>query len=234
MSYEILEPFINLLCPTSEAASSCRDFISSHSNVVPPIGPVLYFLLFPIVFIIIFVYILKSSILPGGNLGNGLQALIGISVFIFIIINGWYPLMLVLSEVWFIVIIFLFGVWYFISKHHKGKGSGGGGGSFPGLGGIGGEITARIYRDVTGQTKRLEKRVDLALKEMEGLEKAIKSDPSAWRAYSSRIDYCWSLIKEYKDAISIGGVPVGGRLKEKVDRLEKVLDRMESYAKKGK
>jgi hypothetical protein len=40
------------------------------------------------------------------------------------------------------------------------------------------------------------------------------------------------MIKEYKDAISIGGVPVGGRLGEKVKKLEKVLNEIEGYAKK--
>ncbi len=234
MVEEILQPLVAFLCPTSEAASSCNDFINSHSSVLPPIGPLFYFLLFPIVFTILFIYILSSSILSGGKLTKGMQLLIGISVFIFIIISGWYPIMLVLSEFWFIMIIVLFGMWYFIGKHKGGGGGGGGGkggGSLPSLGGIGGEITSRIYRDVTGQTARLEKRVDLLLKEMEGLEATIHKDPGAWRAYSYRIDACWSLIKEYKDAITIGGVPVGGKLRDKVKRLEQILDRMEKNAK---
>ncbi|MCX6814778.1 MAG: hypothetical protein NTY20_03985 [Candidatus Aenigmarchaeota archaeon] len=99
------------------------------------------------------------------------------------------------------------------------------------MGGIGGEITSRIYRDVTGQTGRLEKRVDLLLKEMGGLEATVHKDPGACSAYSYRIDACWAIIKEYKDAITIGGVPVGGRLGDKVKKLEQILDRMEKSAK---
>ena len=228
---EILEALVGFFCPTSEAASTCREFISNHSQVLPPIGPLFYFLLFPIVFTILFIYILSSTILHGGNLTKGMRLLIGISVFIFIIISGWYPIMLVLSEFWFIMIILLFGAWYFFRKHWGGGEAKPKGGGMPGLAGIGGEITSRIYRDVTGQTGRLEKRVDLSIKEMEGLEATIHKDPGAWRAYSYRIDACWALIKEYKDAISIGGVPVGGRLREKVKKLEQILDRMEKSAK---
>jgi len=124
---EILEALVGLFCPTNEAASTCREFISNHSQVLPPIGPLFYFLLFPIVFTILFIYILSSTILHGGNLTKGMRLLIGISVFIFIIISGWYPVMLVLSEFWFIMIIVLFGAWYFIGKHRGGGGGGSGG-----------------------------------------------------------------------------------------------------------
>ncbi|MCJ7816237.1 MAG: hypothetical protein MUP55_00100 [Candidatus Aenigmarchaeota archaeon] len=146
---EILEALVGFFCPTSEAASTCREFISNHSQVLPPIGPLFYFLLFPIVFTILFIYILSSSILSGGKLTKGMQLLIGISVFIFIIISGWYPVMLVLSEFWFIMIIVLFGAWYFIGKHRGGetKASKGGGG-LPGLGGaMGGLMKIKSQRD---------------------------------------------------------------------------------------
>jgi hypothetical protein len=149
MVEEILQPLVAFLCPTSDAASACNDFINSHSSVLPPIGPLFYFLLFPIVFTILFIYILSSTILQGGNLTKGMKLLIGISVFIFIIISGWYPVMLVLSEFWFIMIIVLFGAWYFIGKHRGGsdkpKPPRGG---MPGFGGaMGGLMKIKSQRD---------------------------------------------------------------------------------------
>ena len=142
---EILEALVGFFCPTSEAASTCREFISNHSQVLPPIGPLFYFLLFPIVFTILFVYILANNILPGGGLKLGMKLLIGISVFIFIIISGWYPIMLVLSEFWFIMIIVLFGAWYFIGKHRGGGGEGKPKGRMPGL--LGSAFNFKIERD---------------------------------------------------------------------------------------
>ena len=146
---ERLEALGGVFCPTSEAASTCREFISNHSQVLPPIGPLFYFLLFPIVFTILFIYILSSTILHGGNLTKGMRLLIGISIFIFIIISGWYPVMLVLSEFWFIMIIVLFGAWYFIGKHWGEKPGGGGGrGKMPGIGGaMGGLMKIKSQRD---------------------------------------------------------------------------------------
>jgi hypothetical protein len=148
MVEEILQPLVAFFCPTSEAASACNDFINSHSSVLPPIGPLFYFLLFPIVFTILFIYILSSTILHGGNLTKGMRLLIGISVFIFIIISGWYPIMLVLSEFWFIMIIVLFGAWYFFRKHWGEKPGGGPKGPMPGLGGaMGGLMKIKSERD---------------------------------------------------------------------------------------
>jgi hypothetical protein len=123
---EIMEALVSFLCPTSEAASSCREFIQNHSSVLPPIGPLFYFLLFPLIFTILFVYILSDTVLFGGRL-KWAKVLIGVSAFIFIIISGLYPVALVLSEFWYILIVIL-GVWWFIKGHKKESAGGGGGG----------------------------------------------------------------------------------------------------------
>jgi hypothetical protein len=232
---EILEALVGVFCPTSEAASTCREFISNHSQVLPPIGPLFYFLLFPIVFTILFIYILSSTILHGGNLTKGMRLLVGISVFIFIIISGWYPVMLVLSEFWFIMIIVLFGAWYFIGKHRGGGvGSPGkGGGSLPGLGGISGEITSRIYRDATGQTKRSERWVDLQLTQMRTIAEVVEKDTSAWRAYSTAITQCQEAVLEYRNKLTIGGVVVGGDIKNKIEQLEAILAKIQKHRPKN-
>jgi len=230
---EILESLVGFLCPTSESASACRDFISSHSSVLPPVGPLFYFLLFPLVFTILFIYILSSTILHGGNLTKGMRLLIGISVFIFIIISGWYPIMLVLSEFWFIMIIVLGGLYYFLTRHRGGEGGAPGGGpkgQMPGLNSqnLQNQIWNRVFFRMSGQEQRMEKMVDMALKEMKNLVDASKNDPNVWRSYASRIDYCWGVIKAYKDAISIQSIPIGGRLGQKIKELEAVLNQIET------
>ena len=147
---EILEALVSFFCPPSDSASACREFIQNHSQVLPPIGPLFYFLLFPLVFTILFIYILSGTILQGGQKVKWMQMLIGISVFIFIIISGWYPIMLVLSEFWFIMIILLFGVWYFVGKHKRGGGGGSPQGKMNALGvggAMGGLMKIKSERD---------------------------------------------------------------------------------------
>jgi hypothetical protein len=171
---ELLEPLVSFFCPTSDAASACRDFISNHSQVMPPIGPMFYFLLFPLVFTILFIYILSSTILHGGNLTKGMQMLIGVSVFIFIIISGWYPIMLFLSEVWFILIIVLAGMWYFIGKH-RGEGSPKQG-KMPGLGGAMSMIMTK--KQEHDELKVAEASIDLAENRLDAIRKGTEQRPS--------------------------------------------------------
>ncbi len=124
MVNEVFDVLINILCPTYESASVCRDFVNAPSHqVLAPVGPLLYFLFFPSVFIILFIYILSNSILKGGGLTQGLRFLIAVSVYAYIIISGWYYIFLPLSEIWFVIIIIL-GFLYLIIRHFGGEGSG--------------------------------------------------------------------------------------------------------------
>jgi hypothetical protein len=181
MADAIFEVLVSFFCPTSDAASTCNEFISNHSQVLPPLGPMFYFLLFPLVFTILFVYILSSTILHYEGKVKWIQPLIGISVFIFIIINGWYPIMLFLSEVWFIMIIILFGMWYFIGKHRGGSGGGGGSGGkggMPGLalgGALGAIMTKKQEHD---ELKLAESSLDLAKSRLEAIRSGNEPRPS--------------------------------------------------------
>ena len=137
---EVLEVLVNILCPTSESYSSCVSFLHSHASQGIFVQ-LIYFLFFPTLFIILFVYILSKSVLKGGlgTKASGLRILIGIAVYIYIIINGWYAAALPLAEFWIVIIIVLFGVWYFISNHFENRlreGSFPMTGTFPSLSGI--------------------------------------------------------------------------------------------------
>jgi len=193
---EILEALVSFLCPTNEAASSCREFIQNHSSVLPPIGPIFYFLLFPMVFSIVFIYILSSTILHGGNLTKGIRVLIGVSVFIFIIISGLYPVALVLSEIWFIVIILLFGMWYFLTKHRGGGGGGGGAGggggggkgAMPGFGGVFGAVLSTAGKYRSGRIRELDAEIDSYLTAVEETRKSRHKNDYEARAYMQSVE----------------------------------------------
>ena len=152
MALDIMEMLVGVLCPTNDAARTCTDFINAQSHqVMAPIGPLFYFLLFPSVFIILFIYFLSEFVISEHK---GLRLLVGVTAFIFIIISGWYPLFLVLSEIWYIATIILVGFWIFL-KRLKGGGKKGSGDFSLGnkaSGGIIGEVNKRLNKKIKKRT----------------------------------------------------------------------------------
>lgn len=172
MANEILDVLVGVLCPTNDAARSCTDFINASSHqVMAPIGPLFYFLLFPSVFIILFIYFLSNRLMSEHK---GMRAIIAITVFIFIVISGLYPVALVLSELWYIFIVIFLGMWVFF---FRGKGAGRQEGKMSvgdGVGGgfirdIGNFAKSKAKNIVTGDEKDLEKKINDRLSNMRGL-----------------------------------------------------------------
>jgi len=125
MEFELMDMLVQFLCPTSNAASSCQSFISSHSSVMPPFGQYIYFLFFPTVFLLFFLWIVFKDAIKANK---GISLIATIAVYVFIIIQGLYPIFLALGELW-IVVIFLLGFFYvLIHRFRKGDGGGKGGG----------------------------------------------------------------------------------------------------------
>ena len=130
---EILDAAAQILCPTQESFNTCQQFINEFAYQ-GPVQQLLFFLFFPTVFIILFVFILTRTLpfLGGGAQGDkahqGLRLLLSVAFYAFIIVQGWYSIALVLAKFWFVVIIVLAGLWYFVRGHFGGQGGGGAGG----------------------------------------------------------------------------------------------------------
>lgn len=228
MVLDVLTELMNFLCPTSNSLSSCQSFVQQpYHQVLQPLGPLLYFFFFPTVIILIFIYILSNAILKGGGLTTGLRLLIAVAVYVFIIINGLYPVFLWLSDIWFIVAVILFGFWYFV-KGHFGGGGGGGGGKMPSVG-IGGgtnlasQVFTRVKKEVKGEIRDLENEIRMKLEELEAVREATRKDPSAWRGYPDLSAAAWTVLKRYDEELKIGGITVGGKGAELKARLEKII-----------
>jgi hypothetical protein len=135
MALDIMQTLVELLCPTYSAQSACNTYINAPAHqVLDPFGPLLYFLFFPTVFLILFIFVGSRAIFTGHK---GINLLIGVAVYIFIIINGWYPIILWLGELWFVVLPVLF-IFYLFTRRHTGGGSSGGG-----MSGVGGGVATR-------------------------------------------------------------------------------------------
>ena len=116
-----------------------------------PLEAVFYLVFFPSVFIILFIYILSNFIVKGGKTGpRGLRILIAITIYMFIVIGGWYSIFVMVSKIWWIVIILLFGFWIFV-VHIAGGGESGKGAMPPvGRRGLLGHISTK-FREKVGR-----------------------------------------------------------------------------------
>jgi hypothetical protein len=167
---ELIELLMDFLCPTSNSASQCQSFFNATNHqVMMPFGPYIYFLFFPTVFLLLFLWIVFSDVIKANK---GISLIATVAIFVFIIINGMYPVFLVLGELWIVVIILL-GFLYMLTRRFRKNGGGGGG-----KGGLtldesvssASSLLGRKARGVwTGEEKNIEKTVETR---MDALRKA--------------------------------------------------------------
>src|SRR3989338_6553734 len=102
---DLLDILMQFLCQQN-TLGECQQFLNSYSD---PIQQLVFFLLFPIVFLVIFVTILSQEAVP--RLGKKLGMLLTVAILIFIIIQGYYHYFLVISKLWMYFIVILLGLW---------------------------------------------------------------------------------------------------------------------------
>ena len=91
---ELIDLLVDVLCQQG-TASECHSFINSYPD---PVQQMVFFLFFPMVFLIIFVHILGSSISQRAG-STKFTLLISTAMFLFIIFQGWYYIFLNISTV---------------------------------------------------------------------------------------------------------------------------------------
>ncbi len=85
------------------------------------INDLIMFFFIPMVFIILFTYILLGRIVYGVI---WLRALLGIAIFLFMIVNGWFGIFAMLAGPYFIFLIVILGGLYFIPSHFGARPAG--------------------------------------------------------------------------------------------------------------
>lgn len=86
------------------------------------------FFLFPTIFIILFIYVTLGVLFTKPQ--AKFRLLVGITLYLVIIVNGWYSAFAIFGQ-FYIVLLILLGIFYFILAHF-GIRIGGGGGKVPG------------------------------------------------------------------------------------------------------
>ena len=120
---ELLDAAAQVLCPTPDSFNACQQFINELASE-GPVQQMLFFLFFPTIFIILFIYILTTRF-PLISENKGIRFLMAIAIFALTIVQGWYPAALAISRFWFIAVIILGGLWFFVGGHFRGRQEGG-------------------------------------------------------------------------------------------------------------
>jgi len=236
---------INLLVETlcqQNTASECYQFISQYPDLIQQI---MWLVFFPVVFLLVFVYLLTEGVtktITGPK--KKFQVIIAVALFLFIIFQGWYHYALNLSKFWYIALIIISG--FFILIHRMGGGHSGGGGA-PGGGGGGRRfargagsgavldyVGKRAMKKITGEEKDVVRDIESGLDVLKSMAKNIKrnrgkTDLRGFAAllteFRAQDRYVVGKIDELKDIVKLGGFKIGSpELEEFEKRRLKILE----------
>jgi hypothetical protein len=174
-------------------------FLNINCSVVTcyyanPLEGLFYLFFFPTVFLILLVYIISNAALQGEGLPQGLRLLIGIAVYIFIILQGWFTFAVTLSRLWFILLPIL-GIIWFVMRHFRGERRGG----FPAISRGPLEYFKERAKAGGGRTG-LEKMIENRIKTLEGILKEIKN-PKPGSDVGILMARYWEVKTEAENAI---------------------------------
>ncbi|MCK5023335.1 MAG: hypothetical protein KAS04_04130 [Candidatus Aenigmarchaeota archaeon] len=165
MAVDMMQMFIDVL-------RISPNVLNEYSRM-PVLEQVFYLLFFPILFLIIFIYILTSIWMSEHK---GLRILVGVAVCAFIILQGMYEWFIILSKYWFFGLIALGAFWFITGKRNRGASGGGGAQGFTSKGKKGGlfsDIQKRLKGQITGEFKQREQMIMALLDQIEdALKKA--------------------------------------------------------------
>ncbi|MCD6496149.1 MAG: fatty acid desaturase [Candidatus Aenigmarchaeota archaeon] len=202
-----------------------------------PMEGIFYAVFFPILFILLFVYIISSA-LGTFRENTKFRILIAVAVFAFIILQGWYGFFMMLGKLWLYVIVLLGFFWILMHTFVGSRGSGDGRARTAeslGRAGIGGSILARVGKDIRGETKNLEKEIDMSLNELKVVESSVKrGDTQAWRMAATLLERLHSLRKDYIAILKgPGGLTYGGKFKQYESKIDKAIKRLQEIQSKA-
>ena len=180
---DLVDSFIGFFCQR-DTASQCSQFIYQYPEISEQI---VWLVLFPTVFLLMFIYLLTDGIIKhiGSDEKKKFQLLVAVSIYLFIVFQGWYHYVLGIAKYWFIVVILLSGFFIFISKMGGVNAASGGGGGGGGGGGHGHRPlvapmkaftdygSKRVKAKVTGQEKALVNAIEESLRNIEDTKRDV-------------------------------------------------------------
>jgi len=226
----VLELIQDFLCYGN---SQCMQEFNRYAY--QPIEGIFYLVFFPILFIIVFVYLLSNKLFAHQK---GLRVLLAVAIFALIILQQWYFLFMQLGKMWYFGLIILGFFWLLLYGLRGGIGGQARARGEEEGGGMTNSLLSRIKKDVTGETKALEHEIDMALNEVKIVEEAVRGgDTQAWRMAATLLEKLHALRREYLALIrGPGGFKFGGKfqhIESKIDQAIKNLQKLQSKTKSG-
>jgi len=198
-----------------------------------PIYQLFYLFFFPMVFIVILVWMVMERF----SKHRGLSILIGIAVLAFIILQGWYSFFAYLSRFWILIVVIIAAFMAFFS--FRGKKEGGVtktraiAGILPSGGGFGREIMKVALKKVSGQIGDKIRLIEGNLDSLENMIKKYKHGTSAQKdevakAFSEIYTLTYNEIQALRQDITAAGFKIDPGSAKKFDhilkRWEKIAD----------
>ncbi len=236
---EPVDFLIDILC-RGGSASDCQSFVSGYPD---PASQLVFFLFFPLVFLLIAIHILTGGISERTK-DLKIQTLLSVAMFLFIVFQGWYHFFLNISKFWFIAVIILGGFWVLFNKMGPASGGGGGGGTRT-LSGISNFAKGKVRRKLEGKEKGKKSQIEQTMENLEALLNTIEKEtknptPGTNRAdmlreYDNRKRTLCTLIDQYGDygKADIGGIQYNVLKQEDqyFDKLKKLDARLKKISK---
>ena len=161
-----------------------------------------YLILLPSLLIILFIWFLSGAVIGKFGTHKGLQLIISLAVYVFLIIEGFYTFFISMSFIWIVVVIVV-GILFFIIRHITGGGGTGGGGALPApRGGVpGGGLIGFGAKKLKGGGKAdIEKQIDDRLSNMKAIINQIRK-PTTGTDVGTLIARYWQVKEATESAI---------------------------------
>lgn len=208
--------------------SQCAQIFNEYTYR-PVVEGLFYTVFFPIVFILVFIFMLTNKIMKDHK---GLNLLLSVAFFAFIILQGWYVWFMLLGKIWFVALIILGFFWLALYGLRPGGISGGGGsGGAPGRsGGLIGQALARVKVSLTKKVETHENNINSQLKVVDMIETHIREGDfnGAWRMAGDAINKLQDLKDQYLQLLDgPGGFKFGGRYKEYAKKIDDAIEKLQ-------
>lgn len=184
-----------------------QDFANRYSN---PLDQFLYAIFFPSVLLVAIIFLLSAKVFSGHS---GIQILLGVSFYIFIIVyppnasTSLYSFFAPISQLWFIVVIIL-GLMYYVLFMHSQGGGGGGRNPVPLASKMGDAYEIATGKSARNLDPRERSRLKQQLKVIEDQIKELKDEKNLAtadekRAYAERVAILEEKRKEIQHALKL-------------------------------
>jgi hypothetical protein len=208
-----------------------------------PVYQIFFLLLLPSIFVILFIWMLISR----GPISThpGFKMLVAVAVYVFLILMpmgsnvSYYNWFVILGEFWIFMLIGI-GVVYMVWTRGGTKSPAGqNGGQRASRGffeGVGEGLANRVKKNITHEEQDMAVTIDSLLKAMEEIIHRFSAGggdkDGLIRAWADMYGRITSMMSEYRNMISVNGLPVGGtKYKEFQDRLKKVSMKWDNLQK---